>query len=37
MEDMIAKYRGNYIAKMRKDVGYVPLIVINLNPKESKP
>ena len=26
MKDIIAKYRGNYIAEMRKDVGHAPLI-----------
>lgn len=29
MKDIIAKYRGNYIAKMRKDVGHAPLMVIS--------
>ena len=27
MEDIIAKYRGNYIAEMRKDIGHAPLMV----------
>ena len=27
MKDMIAKYRGNYIKEMRKDVGHAPLMV----------
>lgn len=27
MKDIIAKYRGNYIAEMRKDVGHAPLMV----------
>lgn len=27
MKDMIEKYRRNYIAKMRKDVGHAPLMV----------
>lgn len=29
MKDIIAKYRGNYIAEMRKDVGHAPLVVIS--------
>ena len=29
MKDIIAKYRGNYIAQMRKDVGHAPLMVIS--------
>ena len=29
MKDIIAKYRGNYIAEMRKDVGHAPLMVIS--------
>ena len=28
MKDIIAKYRGNYIEEMRKDVGHAPLMVI---------
>ena len=27
MKDIITKYRGNYIAEMRKDVGHAPLMV----------
>ena len=27
MQDMIARFRGNYIAEMRKDVGHAPLMV----------
>lgn len=27
MEDVIAKYRGNYIKEMRKTVGHAPLMV----------
>lgn len=29
MKDIIAKYRENYIAEMRKDVGHAPLMVIS--------
>ena len=29
MKDIIAKYRGNYIAEMRKDVVHAPLMVIS--------
>lgn len=27
MKDIIAKYKGNYIAEMRKDIGHAPLMV----------
>ena len=27
MKDIIAKYRGNYIAEMRKVVGHAPLMI----------
>ena len=27
MEDIIAKYKGNYIKEMRKSVGHAPLMV----------
>lgn len=27
MKDILARYRGNYIAEMRKDVGHAPLMV----------
>ena len=29
MQDMIARYRNNYIKEMRKDVGHAPLMVIS--------
>lgn len=29
MKDIIARYRENYIAEMRKDVGHAPLMVIS--------
>lgn len=29
MKDIIEKYRENYIAEMRKDVGHAPLMVIS--------
>ena len=29
MKDIIAKYRGNYIAEMRKNVGHAPLMVVS--------
>ncbi len=29
MQDMIARYRKNYISKMRKVVGHAPLMVIS--------
>lgn len=28
MKNIIARYRGNYIAEMRKDIGHAPLMVI---------